>query len=206
MAASNNGGGSNTDGRRFVIFDFKPEGGCIPDTTMQELVRRLTAYVEASGESGYIRSVSPPNDLTATWVPIDGNGNRVGNNRVYDPATGQWTDDFASGIPGVIFVSANEGNKIVFGTDNGIFVAPRKFVVRNETIVTSGTMTIDFPAFGIPVDSIGVNMNFRSDKGADHDLRLYIESITDGQLKIKVLGFDNTIVPNITLRVEIYEL
>lgn len=206
MPASNNGGASNTDGRRFVQLGFKPGNGCIPDSVMQEIVSRLTGYVAAPTNDGYIRSVSAPSDLTATWVPVDANGNRVGNNRVYDPATGLWTDDFGSGVPGIIFISEQQGNKIVVGSDQGIYVAPRKFAVINHIISASGTTTLNFPEFGIPVERIGVGLTFRSDPGSNNDMRIYIESLTDGELKLKILGFNNVIVPSVNLRVEIYEL
>lgn len=172
---------------------------------MQEVARRLQGSVsDDPSASGYVRSVSPPADLTATWVPVDANGNRTGNNRVYDPATGEWTDDFGSGVPGVIFISAQEGNQIVNSEqDGGIYVAPGKGEVIHKTINTNGTFQIPFTAMGVDVNKIAVNINYTSDPGANADFRYYIESLVDGELKLKVLGFNNTIVPSVEFRIEI---
>lgn len=204
--APNNGGDSNTDGRRNVQFGFNPGGGCIPDTAMQEVVRRLTGYVASDNDGGYIRSVGAPSDLTATWVPVDANGNRVGNNLVYSPEIGDWVEDFGSTASGVLFVSKVEGNLIVVGADGGIYVAKKNFSVVNYAVSNNGTHNINFQQFGIDPTKIGVNINYTSDPGENPAFRYYIEALVDGELKLKILGFNNTIVPVVNMRIEIYQL
>jgi hypothetical protein len=189
-----------------VLFGFNPGGGCIPDTSMQEIVRRLTGYVASDNDGGYIRSVGAPSDLTATWVPVDANGNRVGNNRVYSPESGQWVEDFGDTAPGVLFVSQVSQNRIFIAEDGGIYVAPKKATIVNYAVSNSGTHTIPFVQFGLDPTKIGVNINYTSDIGENPAFRHYIESLTDGELKLKVLGFNNTIVPVVNMRIEIQQL
>lgn len=203
--AANNGGGQNTDGKRFVTFDFLEGGGCIPDSVMQELSRRLSGYV-ASGDEGYIRSVGPPNDQTATWVPIDADGNRVGNNRVYNSVTGQWTDDFGSGVPAATFISADLGNLIRLGGDKGWYVGPPRKNTSPVVVNSNGTRTVNFTPWGVLPERIEVRLFATSDPGANGNFRWYVESITDGEVKIKFLGFDNTVVPSISYMVVITEV
>lgn len=204
MATSNNGGDSNTSGGTTVVFGYKSGKGCVPDPTMAEIVARLTGSVDLSGESGYVRSAKPPTDLTATWVPVDGNGNRTGNNKVYNPVIGEWVDDFGAPIVDDLFISEDAGNQIKEGADGGLFVAPLKFYQGTINVAGDGTQTLTFTAMG--AEAFDVSVEPKSDVGPGSNLRYYIESVIDGTLKLKFLGFDGTIVPSVIYLVTIKPL
>lgn len=204
MAAANNGSNSNTLGSTAVVFSYQPSTGCIPEATMQELVRRLSGSVDVSGDSGYVRSTQAPADLTATWVPVDANGNRTGNNKVYNPTTGQWVDDYGAPTQVIPIISLDTGNLIKLGSDQGWYVGSDVSFQTNIGVAGDGSRVITFPLMSAQL--FNVNIQPRTDIGANPNWRYYIESIVDGSLSIKFLGFDATIAPLINLIITITPL
>lgn len=206
MPASNNGNSSGTKGSSIVQFYAKPRtgrgGGCISDENMAEIARRLGGSVEADSDSGYVRSTTPPNDLTATWVPVDANGNRVGNNRVYNAVTGQWVDDYGAEAIKIPVISKIEDNQLVEKPD-GWYVSKKRFFIRPITVQGNGTVPINFPDLGVSEYSIEVIPT--SDPGASN-LRWFVESQTSTSVGLKFLNFDPVLVSVVNFKVIIREL
>lgn len=87
-----NGTNSNTSGSSVADVDFAKKAGtdCIPDSTMDEIARRLQVTFESLQDGNVVFAPSPPADTSKIWWQTDANGIPIGSPLKYDNATNQW--------------------------------------------------------------------------------------------------------------------
>lgn len=150
-----------------IAFSKTLPGDCLSERMVQELKRRMQVFT-LNPKQQIVRSVTPPNDKTVYWLPVDENGNVTGVLQSYDSGSGTWIEVSAIGQ----CISQDVGNLLKADGDGCLLVAVGN--VPGYTEITAANLT---PTGGVATQAVAytgmtdqtaqISVEFSGDPGPD---------------------------------------